>query len=412
MHVAIFGLGGVTQAFRQWPERVLGERLVRLGHRVVAYGYHDPRSPHLREPTEEIAGIQVRRVPPRFWPNAALRRAMASEVLPQVAHIMHPRNVLAYGAVRLLRQWRVPIVYTWLGPFHDAYLVDDRESPYEHAPHYERLIFTWQGLLRRIGRDRDLRTHLRNYMLHWPLAQADLYMACSQHEAEELARMGLPAARVRVVPLWIETDWIAQLPARLSGNALRRPLLLYIGQLTRRKGPDLVVEAMPAVVARYPEAEFAFVSHNPAEQAVLQARAEELGVANNLRFLGQVTEEDKIALLRACDAYLLPTRYEGFGLPLLEAMACGAPIVSSDIPVVREIVQDGVNGLLVPREDSGALAAAVLRLLEDGELRGKLVAGGERILRERYDGARLVDQVLRCYEEAIALAEARGGGRG
>ncbi len=412
MHIAIFGLGGVTRAFRQWPERVLGERLVRQGHRVIAYGYYDPHSPHLHEQAEEIAGIQVRRVPPRFWPNTALRRVMASEVLPGIAHLMHPRNVLAYGAVRLLRQWHVPIVYTWLGPFHDAYLVEDRESPYECAPRYDRLIFTWQDLLRHIGRDRSLRAHLRNYMLHWPLSQADLYMACSQHEAEELARMGLPAGRIRVVPLWIETDWIAQLPTRPPQHALRRPLLLYIGQLTRRKGPDLAIEAMPEVVARYPQAEFAFVSHNPAEQATLQSRAEQLGVAGNLHFLGQVSEEEKIALLRACDAYLLPTRYEGFGLPLLEAMACGAPIVSSDIPVVREIVQDGVNGLLVPLGDSKALAAAVLRLLEDGGLRRKLIAGGERILRERYDGDLLVRQVLRCYEEALALAEDRGAGRG
>jgi glycosyltransferase involved in cell wall biosynthesis len=320
--------------------------------------------------------------------------------------------VLAYSAVRLLKQWRVPIVYTWLGPFHDTYLVDDRESPYDGVPHYDRLIFTWEALVRHLGRDRQLRTHLRNYMLHWPLAQADLYIACSQHEAAELVRMGMPAERIRVVPLWVETDMIACLPAKPPEHAFSRPLILYIGQLTRRKGPDVVVEAMPAVVGEHPAADFVFVSHNPAEQTSLEERAAQLGTSRNIRFVGQVSEEEKFALLRACDVYVLPTRYEGFGLPLLEAMACGAPLVTSDIPVVREIVENGVNGLLVPRGDSVALAAAILRLLGDQALRQRLADGGQETLRERFDGRQLAQQVARHYQEAIALAAGRRAGLG
>jgi glycosyltransferase involved in cell wall biosynthesis len=412
MHVAILGLGGVTQTFRQWPERILGEALVHQGHTVVAYGYHDARSPHFREQAETIAGIQVRRVPARFWPAGPLRRAMAAEVMPDVAHLFHPRNVLAYSAARLLQQWKVPLVYTWLGPFHDAFLVDDRESPYETVPHYDRLIFSWEALARHIGRDRRLRHHLRNYMLHWPLAQADLYLACSQHEADELVRMGMPDDRIRVVPLWIDTAYIADLPVRPPEHTFSRPLILYIGQLTRRKGPDLVVEAMPAVVARYPQADFVFVSHNPAEQESLQLRAQELGVAGNLRFIGQVSEEEKFALLRACDAYVLPTRYEGFGLPLLEAMTCRTPIVTTDIPVVREIVAHEVNGLLIPLDDSTALGESILRLVTEPALRQRLADAGEEAMRTRFDGNRLVAQVLSCYQEAIALAQARRAGRG
>lgn len=412
MHVAIFGLGGVTRAFRQWPERVLGERLVGLGHDVVAYGYYDRRSPHLAERAEVIAGIRVHRVPPRLWPGAALHRAMAAEVRPDVAHILHPRNLLAFPATRLLRAWRVPIVYTWLGPFHDAFLVDDRESPYETPPHYERLIFGREALLRRVGRDRHLRAHLRNYALHWPLAQADLYLACSEHEAAVLQHMGLPAERIRVLPLWIEPEPMAALPPRPPERSFSRPLFLYIGQLTRRKGPDLVIEAMPAVVARYPRASFVFVSHNPAGQAALQDRAEALGVAANLHFLGQVSEEEKAALLRSCDAFVLPTRYEGFGLPLLEAMACRAAVITTDIPVVREIVQHGVNGLLVGLNDAPGLSAAILQVVDDPLLRERLVAGGERILRERYDGGRLIEQVVQVYREAISLARTRGDGSG
>lgn len=411
MQVAIFGLGGVTRAFRQWPERVLGERLVRSGYSVVAYGYYDPRSPHLCERNEEIGGIQVHRVPPRFWPARALRREMARNIVPDVAHLFHPRNVLAFPAVRLLRQWRVPIVYTWLGPFHDPYLVDDREAPLERPPHYDRPIFSARQLVRRLCRDGRVRDDLRNFALHWPLARADLFLACSQHEARELERLGMPKERIRVVPLWIETDEIRAMPPRPPERRFSRPLILFIGQLTRRKGADLLLEAMPAVLRQYPEATLVVVSHNPAGLSALEARAQALGVAQALHFLGQVSEEEKIALLRACDVYVLPSRYEGFGLPLLEAMACGAPIVASDVPVVHEIVHDGENGLLVPCGDPTALASALLRLLGDPELRARLAAGGEETLRERYDGGRLVQQVVAAYEEAIAL-RGRGYRRG
>ncbi len=412
MQIAIIGLGGVTQPFRQWPERVLGERLVGLGHHVVFYGYYDPASAHLRERVEEIAGIEVRRLPPRFWPSQELRRAMASEIVPDVAHLFHPRNVLAFSSVRLLRRWRVPLVYTWLGPFHDPFLVDDRESPYEKPPHYDRLIFTLPQLVRRLRQGGDPREHLRNYLLHWPLTQVDLYLACSQHEADELACMGMPPERIRVVPLWIETDVIDRLACRPPEHPFPAPFFLYIGQLTRRKGPDLLVEAMPAVLERYPQASFVFVTHNPAGQAELQARAEALGVAGQLHWLGEVSEEEKFALLRACTAYVLPTRYEGFGLPLLEAMAAGAPLVSSDIPVVRETVQNGENGLLVPLGDRQALAAALIRLVEEPGLRHQLTAAGEWTVRERYNGAVLVQRVLATYREAIELSRPRGRSRG
>lgn len=407
MHIAIFGMGSVNRAFRQWPERVLGERLVQLGHHVVAYGYHLPDAAYLRERAEEVGGIQVRRVHPRFWPARELHRTMAREIVPDVAHIFHPRNVLACSAVRLLRRWKVPIVYTWLGPFHDAFLVDDRESPYDEQPHYDRLIYTPGQLVRRIGQGGSIREHLRNYCLHWPLTQVDLHLPCSQHEAQVLARMGMPQERTRVVPLWIEAEELRSFPQRPPEQTFSRPIVLYIGQITHRKGPDLVVEAMPPVVERYPGASFVFVGYNPAGRAQLEVRAKALGVAQNLHFVGRVSEEEKVAFLRACDAYVLPTRYEGFGLPLLEAMACQAPLISSEIPVVNEIVQHGKNGLLIPRGDGPALAQAILRLVGDEPLRRRLIEGGERTLRERYDGAGLVQEVLAAYREAMEVRSKR-----
>lgn len=82
-------------------------------------------------------------------------------------------------------------------------------------------------------------------------------------------------------------------------------------------------------------------------------------------------------------------------------MAAGVPVISTDIPVVNEIVTHGENGLLIPYDDTDALTQAILRLLEDQHLRERLIAGGKRALNERFAPERLVRQVIAVYEEVI-----------
>lgn len=403
LRVAIIGLGGVSRTFYNWPERTLGRALVRRGHSVTAFGYRYPDNPDLRD-DEGIDGIKVLRVPAKIWNNAEFKRRLVSEPLPDVVHIMHPRNALAYTATAHYVRAGVPVVYTWLGPFHDEYLIDDREAPYEQTPHYERLIFDQQVAFRRALASRRFKYTLRNFAVHWPLKQATRWLPCSRHEAEVLnTHFGIPAASTTVIPLWIDDTNYRQPDVEVEGaKGATRPWLLYIGQLTRRKCYDLVVEAMPKIVAAHPTATFLFVSHNPEQRAHMLELAAERGVADSLRFLGKLSEEEKASLMRQSDVYLYPSRYEGFGLPLLEAMAAGVPLVSTDIPVVNETVQHEVNGLLTPYNDAPALAAAALRLLADGDLRLRLIAGGAQTLAQHFAEAKLVAQVEDEYRMAIA----------
>ena len=402
MRILILGLGGVSRHFRNWPERTLGQALVRAGHEVHAITYWQPESPHLglERREETIDGIHVHRVRPQFWPARDLLAALNAMPRPDIAHIMHPRNVLAWQAVRWLKARGVPVVWTWLGPFHDRWLIADRERPYEHQAHPEWLIYSLAGAARRTLRNGRLRENLRNYGIHAPLRHVDAFIPCSQHEAEVLAQLGFGHKPMSVVPLWLDMQFMRG-PAPALALPLARPIIPYIGQLTVRKCYDMVIEAMPAVVAHYPHASFVFVTHNPEQRANLQRLAAERGVASNLQFLGTISEEEKLALLRASDVLPFPSRYEGFGLPLLEGMAAGTPVVSTDIPVVNEIVRDGENGLLVPYDDTAALARALLTVLGDGALRARLVAGGARTLAQRFEPAQLVEQVIAVYERTI-----------
>ena len=404
LRIAIVGMGGVTQAFRHWPERVVGRALVQRGHHVVNIAYHDPAVPALRATEDEVDGIAVRRVPVRHWPNNRLRAALEATGPFDVMYLLHPRNVLAYGATRWAHARGIPTVFTWLGPLHDRYVVDDRERPLDEQPKYDRIVWSMGEVVRRSRRDGRLRDHLRNYWLHWPLKAADALLPCSDYEAGVMRAMGLTQPE-ETIPLWLDFAALEAVP--LETVELPRPALLFIGQLTPRKGYDLLLRALPLVVERYPEATVQYVSGlNLEDQAKLQAMARELGVEGRINLRGRVADPDLVNLYRAADVYITPTRYEGFGLTLLEAMAAGCPLVTTDIPVVNEIVQHGRNGWLARYDDPADLARGILALLDDPALRRRLVEGGRETIATTYREADLAARI-----EAVLYNAIRKGAR-
>jgi glycosyltransferase involved in cell wall biosynthesis len=159
---------------------------------------------------------------------------------------------------------------------------------------------------------------------------------------------------------------------------------------------------MPHVLAGAPDARFVFAGQNPAQAAELEAICAANGSRAALILLGPVSEAAKVRLLRRAACLVYPTRYESFGLPPLEAMVAGCPVVSTDLPVVREMIQVGENGLLTPPEDPDGLAAAILRLLTDAPLRARLIAGGQATAAGRYDENALVTALEAVYRELNA----------
>ncbi|MBP8251007.1 MAG: glycosyltransferase family 4 protein [Herpetosiphon sp.] len=402
MKILIVGLGGVTATFRNWPERIVAVELAKRGHHVRAIGTHDPSRPALAARHEVVEGVTVQRVRSGYAPNRELAQALDAGDKPDIIHLMHPRNVLAAQTTNWARKHGIPTVYTWLGPYHDAYLVDDREHPFETTIHYDRPIWTRQQLIARWKTARSWRTirdHLRNFRLHSPLMQANHLIPCSQFEADELKRMGLPQDS-SVIPLWIDQEAIMQTPIVAPTFDLPRPWLLFVGQLTPRKGYDLALRALPHILKRYPTASLLMVSGiNHAERTNVELIGTELGINEHIHFLGRLEDAELVNLFRACDVYLTPTRYEGFGLTLLEAMLAGAPLVASDIPVVNEIVRHGENGLLARYNDAEAFAAAAMQILDQPELAQTLKIGGQSTCQLWYNPTRLTSELERVYEK-------------
>ena len=210
-----------------------------------------------------------------------------------------------------------------------------------------------------------------------------------------LERIPTAGARVRVVPLGVGDSFVQPSPASLAA-----PYLLCVGNRKPHKNLVGAVEVFARLRPSHPGLRLVLVGPSYADGDPVRRLAEERGVGSAVEDLGAVSDERLQALYAGAACFVFPSRYEGFGLPVLEAMAAGAPVVASDRASVPEVVGDA--GLLADPDDPGAFAAAVERVLTDAALRETLIARGrERAAKFTWEAA--------ATEVAAALVEAAGG---
>jgi glycosyltransferase involved in cell wall biosynthesis len=214
----------------------------------------------------------------------------------------------------------------------------------------------------------------------------------------------VPAERVRLIWNGAPLDEFAPVPADRAA-AVRRELGLdpgalvvgAIGRLNEQKGHRYLLDAAPRVLARHPRARFLIVGDGDL-RAALEEQARRLGIERSVVFAGHRT--DVPALLGAIDVLCISSTYEGTPLALFEALAAGKAVVSTAVDGCREVLEQGHTGLLVPPRDPAALADALLRGLEDGELRARL-SRNARAASARYDVRACVEQIQALYDEVL-----------
>jgi len=181
--------------------------------------------------------------------------------------------------------------------------------------------------------------------------------------------------------------------------------LLFVGRLIDRKGVDIFLGALPTILARVP-----VVAHVVGEGPLMARYRQQvgtLGVASTVIFHGVVSNEQLQSLYTQADAFVLPSIVnrdgdtEGLGVVLIEAMAFGCPVVASAVGGIPDVVVDGETGLLVPPASPEALAAAVLRVLEDAQLAARLGRGGSARVQEYFEWGRITDSVESVYRDAV-----------
>ena len=162
------------------------------------------------------------------------------------------------------------------------------------------------------------------------------------------------------------------------------PMILNIGRLARHKRIVDVIGAMKRVREVYPHARLLIAGEGP-QKAALQAEAERLGLADRIRFLGQVTRPRALEIMAEADLLVLPSLWEGLSHVAIEAIAIGVPVVATAIPGLFEILEHEKTALLVPPCDPAALADAIIAMTADAELRERVVRNGRAFARERFN---------------------------
>jgi glycosyltransferase involved in cell wall biosynthesis len=180
------------------------------------------------------------------------------------------------------------------------------------------------------------------------------FEAISESTRDDLADRGIPRENVAVIYPGIDTVNYTPLPASRDP----RPVFAYLGRLKKYKGVDIVIRAFARMQNR--EAELLIAGAGDYRDE-LERLARSLDLADRVRFLGRISEPEKLALLRRAWALVFASPKEGWGITNLEAAACATPVVASNSPGIRESVRDGETGFLVPHGDAQAMAAAMDR---------------------------------------------------
>jgi glycosyltransferase involved in cell wall biosynthesis len=239
---------------------------------------------------------------------------------------------------------------------------------------------------------------------------AQVVATCAD-EVEELVAMGVPRGRITVVPCGVDCDLFAPHGFRPRGDDPLR--LLSVGRLLPRKGFQDAIAAL----TRLPGAGLVIAGGPPAGPeldadphcARLRELAARLGVAERVRFAGQVSRPVLAELMRQAHLVLCVPWYEPFGLVAVEAMAAGTPVVATDVGGLRDTVVHGLTGELVPPRQPGVLAATVLRLSDDTSRQNLGVAGRDRAL-SRYTWDRVASDLARVYQRVTVGSRVLAGG--
>ena len=242
---------------------------------------------------------------------------------------------------------------------------------------------------------------------------ATLVLTISESSRRDIVKyLGIPEARVRVTYLAADArysprrDVVDKAALRQHHPDLPPEYVLYLGGFDARKNIEMLLQVYtwaqdtigseyPLVIAgKLPERHTNFF-HDP------RVIAKALEVEDVVRCIGPVAEEDKPALYRGATAFLYPTRYEGFGLPALEALACGVPVVGSNASSVPEIV--GAAGMLVDPDDARSMAGALIAVVTDYELHEKLSdAAVEQA--SKFSWGKCARETLQTYRDALSVA--------
>ncbi|HEY4723570.1 MAG TPA: glycosyltransferase, partial [Anaerolineae bacterium] len=262
-------------------------------------------------------------------------------------------------------------------------------------------------------RESDLRLTTEVQIINW----ADCIIAATLAEKSQLEiLLQADTRRLEVIPPGVDVNMFHPIPMAEAKAAIGTPkdstMLLFVGRIEPLKGADTLLRAMKLLEDRGAMPEnlcLAIIGGDPSDDAALEnaemdrlkTLREELGLDNNVTFLGKRDQDALNNYYAAAQAVIMPSHYESFGMVALEAMACGTPVIASEVGGLAFLVRDGETGFHVPDRDPEALCDCLQELLGRPELRQKLGQQAAEYARS-YAWPLVADKIVRVYEEVVS----------
>ncbi len=378
----------------------INRHLVRRGHSVTVVTPGDPSLS--REDTFD--GVRIVRFPLNLPADLTYGRVAQSRVswLGRFARVAVMANYLEaqYRAIMAeAREGEADVVHAhWAIPTGPAAVLAARKLGIPS-------IITMHGgdvyVNPEQGYDFPTRWYVRP-ALRWTLRHAGALTAITEDCRQHALRAGAPAQHIRLV--FNGTDLRRFSPEKNgdpSDPQFGPHMIFACRQLFPRKGIRFLLEAAAQLKPRFPDLKVVLAGDG-FERPQLARLAADLGIGQDVTFLGWVTNVDLPPYYRAAAVSVIPSLEEGFGIPAAEAMGCEVAVVASDAGGLPEVVEHGVTGLVVPRGDSSALAAAISSLLDDPERRRTMGRAGRARALRLFDWDRSAEQFEQLYREVAA----------
>ncbi len=299
---------------------------------------------------------------------------------------------------RLMREQRVCVLNTHL--FVDGF--------------YGRLSALWTGVPVRVVTQQNAYDDPRLRLPTWQIWANRLlvpvthkFIAVSQAARDYLHRVEwVPEQKITVIPNAItppappDPAQVYELRNQWLGHRVG-PLIGTVARLQPQKGLDVLLQAVHLLQPELPDLRAVLVGEGPL-RSTLERQARDLGIADRVIFAG--TRRDIPTVLAALDVFVLPSRFEGLSLALLEAMSMARPVVATAVSGTVEVIRDGETGVLVPPEDASALAAGIRVMWEQRDRAQRMGENARRLVLERYT----IRAVAKAYEEVYETL-LRGG---
>lgn len=259
------------------------------------------------------------------------------------------------------------------------------------------VIQYWMG---RAGQFAPARWRRRSVAWYGGYYKLDRFRNCDWHVGlttdlkRHIIEQGVAPDRAAIIHTYADFPDAAPIDRSELDTPADAPVALALARLHWKKGLDTLIEAAAKIDGLY----VWIAGEGPLEQE-LKAQAQAAGIAERIRFLGW--RNDRAGLLAACDVVAFPSRYEPFGTVTVDAWAAGKPIVAADAAGPKATIEDGVSGIVVPRDDADALAGALARVVSDPAFAGALVKGGRAAHQVGYTKAAFVEASRAFYQRVI-----------